>query len=324
MGEAELMRERRLSVRRIIYVFVLILAGIIWGRSTVKAETQLSFLSLPKQLTVYTDEMLEIKATTNKIDPEEDFVFYIWNSSNYDVLDINGDYDDATAVVTGINPGTATIVLEAGGKKATCSVKVINPINIKLSFKTKTIAIGKKTKLKAKISKRGYKATFSSSNSKVASVTNKGVITAKKPGKAKIVVRAGKSKAVCTVTVKKTILKISEQSVNLYKGSVKKLKVKILGKKGKIKWKSSKPGIVQVNSKGVIKAKKTGHAVITAKFNGTKVKCNVYVRTRKAKRLSGNSSSGSSNYSSGISVAAQTISTSGGGNSFSGSGSTTV
>ena len=47
------------------------------------------------------------------------------------------------------------------------------------------------------------KITFTSSNKKVVTVTSKGVIKAKKPGKAKITVKSGKKKVTVTVTVTK-------------------------------------------------------------------------------------------------------------------------
>lgn len=47
------------------------------------------------------------------------------------------------------------------------------------------------------------KVTYKSSNKKVATVSGKGKITAKKAGKAKITVSSGKKKVVITVTVKK-------------------------------------------------------------------------------------------------------------------------
>ena len=47
------------------------------------------------------------------------------------------------------------------------------------------------------------KITYKTSNKAIATVSNKGVITAKKPGKVKITVQAGTKKFVVTVTVKK-------------------------------------------------------------------------------------------------------------------------
>ena len=83
----------------------------------------------------------------------------------------------------------------------------------KISVTGKTSKIGKKLTLKKGKSATlavtvtpitsKEKVTYKSSNKKVAAVTSKGKITAKKPGKAKITVKSGKKKVVITVTVKK-------------------------------------------------------------------------------------------------------------------------
>ena len=46
------------------------------------------------------------------------------------------------------------------------------------------------------------KAVYTSSNKKIATVSSKGVIKAKKKGKATITVKVGKKKVKCKVTVK--------------------------------------------------------------------------------------------------------------------------
>ena len=67
-----------------------------------------------------------------------------------------------------------------------------------------TIKKGKKYTLKAKRSPSNsdQKLTYKSSNKKVATVSSKGVITAKKKGTAVITVTSGKVSVKCKVTVK--------------------------------------------------------------------------------------------------------------------------
>ncbi len=74
-------------------------------------------------------------------------------------------------------------------------------------------------------------------------------------------------------------IKISASKAYLIKGKTKKLSLK--NAKGKVKWTSSKKSIATVNSKGVVKAKKKGVAVITATYKNKKYKCKVIVEAPK-------------------------------------------
>lgn len=78
-------------------------------------------------------------------------------------------------------------------------------------------------------------------------------------------------------------VKLSKEEAVLKKGKTMQLKLK--GATGSIKWKSSKRAIVTVNSKGVIKAKKSGAAKITAVYKGKKYSCKVIVVEATAKEV---------------------------------------
>ena len=106
--------------------------------------------------------------------------------------------------------GTVTITAIAkNNKKAKATTKVtVGKVVKTLKFKEgkkKTVTAGKKFTLHPTYSpkKASTKAvTFKSSNKKVATVTSKGVIRAKKKGTARITVRSGKKKYVVKVRVK--------------------------------------------------------------------------------------------------------------------------
>lgn len=72
---------------------------------------------------------------------------------------------------------------------------------VKLNITKATLSIGGSINLKLLNNKK--KVTWKSSNKKVASVTKKGKVKAKKKGKAKIIARVGKKKYTCKVTVGK-------------------------------------------------------------------------------------------------------------------------
>lgn len=71
-------------------------------------------------------------------------------------------------------------------------------------------------------------------------------------------------------------VKISQTKITMSIGQKKTLKLN--GAKGKITWKSSDKRIAEISSKGVVKAKKSGQATITAKASNGKKTCKVTVR----------------------------------------------
>lgn len=141
---------------------------------------------------------------------------------------------------------------------------------------SKTMAVGDEYPLIA-VTSTGAFPGFKSSNSKVASVNTYGVITAKKPGTAKITVKISKAEAVCRIQVKKTTLKLSKKSCSLENGKKVKLTA-TASTKGEIIWKSSKSSVAKVDEKGVVTACKTGTADITAKVDGSSAVCKITVR----------------------------------------------
>lgn len=72
---------------------------------------------------------------------------------------------------------------------------------VKLNITKATLSVGGSINLKLLNNKK--KVTWKSSNKKVASVTKKGKVKAKKKGKASIVAKVGKKKYICKVTVGK-------------------------------------------------------------------------------------------------------------------------
>lgn len=72
---------------------------------------------------------------------------------------------------------------------------------------------------------------------------------------------------------------INKKSIMLTVGQSYKLSVS--GASGKVKWSSSKSGIASVSGNGMVKAKKKGKAVITAKTGKKKLKCTVNVKPKK-------------------------------------------
>lgn len=74
--------------------------------------------------------------------------------------------------------------------------------------------------------------------------------------------------------------KLNRTKLTMKVGDKKLLKVK--GKKGKVKWSSSKKKVATVSAKGVVMAKSKGKAIITAKAASKKLKCKVTVKAGSA------------------------------------------
>lgn len=117
-----------------------------------------------------------------------------YSSSNKSVAAVSGK-----GKVTAKKKGTAVITVKIGKVSAKFKVKVKNPY---LKVKSKKLKLKKKYTIK--IAGKVGKATFKSSNKKIASVSKKGVVKAKKKGKATITVKTnGNIKLKFKVKVKK-------------------------------------------------------------------------------------------------------------------------
>ena len=124
-----------------------------------------------------------------------------WTTSKKSVVTVkNGK-------ITGKKPGKSVITAKtSNGKLKKCTVTVKKkPNKITLSAKKKSLKKGKTYRIKVKFPKKtySYKLTYSSNKKKIATVSQTGVVKAKKKGKAVITVNTfnGK-KAKITITVK--------------------------------------------------------------------------------------------------------------------------
>ena len=117
------------------------------------------------------------------------------------------------------------------------------------------------------------KYTFTSDNKKVATVTSKGVITAKKAGKTVITAKGQDMIFKLTVTVKNPKLNITRKTIR----KKKSFTLKVTGGSGKIVYKASNRNIT-ISKKGKVTGKKKGKSTITVSVCGIKLKCRVTVR----------------------------------------------
>ena len=205
---------------------------------------------------------------------------------------------DEKGVVTGIASGSAVIICRTvdGGHIATSNVKVIQGVSLELIPSVREIALGKTFKIKTKVLPEGSDTTmkWESSNTKIATVTEKGKVRGIKKGKCTITCTLVKYnvKATCQVTVAslRTTIKLNKTKIRIGKGETYKLKATVWSNNTnnpKVKWKTSNWRIASINQKGKIKAKKLGMATITATTKDkikAKARCKVQV-IRRAKSI---------------------------------------
>lgn len=208
----------------------------------------------------------------------------------------------ASALVVSLSMGAGSTA-DAATKVKVKNVKVtVDTVNgSAASKKSITLTKGKKATIKATVSvtpnKSKYKkVTYKTNKKSVATVSSKGVITAKGTGKAKITVTSkknSKKKAYVNVTVvsgKVTKVAIAETEATLKVGNSQKFtaKVSTKGKKASktLKWTSSDKSVATVDSKGNVKAIKAGTATITATAaDGTKKKDSVKITVEDYKTV---------------------------------------
>lgn len=127
------------------------------------------------------------------------------------------------------------------------------------------------------VTSTGKKASFSSSDSKIASVNTYGKITAKKSGTVTVTAKIKNAEASCKVTIQPTTIKIDRTSATLENGSTLTLSASS-STSTPLKWKSSKSSIAAISETGVITAKKPGETIITVSADGTDATCTITVK----------------------------------------------
>lgn len=231
---------------------------------------------------------IKVKQSTNKVKvtglAAGDSV-KAWTSSNTKIATV-----DRNGKITGKKAGkTVVTVTLASGKTARINVTVQKGAvkTTKITGLSSKVTLNKDKKLTLKPILQPFtsveKVTYTSSNKKVATVSSKGVVAAKKAGTAKITVKAGSRKFVVTVTVPKTAttrITNVKTSLTLKKKKTYTLKPKLNPKNSdeSITYSTNNKKVATVSSKGKITAKAKGTAVITVKSGKVSVKCTVTVK----------------------------------------------
>lgn len=176
---------------------------------------------------------------------------------------------------------------------ATPSPQPVAVKGLALSMGAKMLKKGQTVTLKATVSPANAtdkNVVWTSSNSKVAKVSSKGVVKAVKNGKATITAKAGGKTAKCVVTVSASAsrqavrsVKLSKRTATLKTSRTLRLTATVTpqaAKQKKVVWTSSNPKIATVSASGVVKALGKGTVKITASSyeGGRKAVCAITVK----------------------------------------------
>lgn len=253
---------------------------------TSNAKTKLSFTT-SGTITVPVKHSYRLAVTNG----EAKSVKVLYKSSNPKVIRVS-----KKGKVTAKQKGKATVTayLKKNHKiKTSCTVYAGAKVkNIKLSTTKKTLEPKQTYKINTKVtpSKAAYKKLrFSSSNTKIASVSSKGKITAKRCGECEILVASKDGtnivkKLNVTVKIRAKKLHFKTASHTLTVGDIIYLDPVISPENTtdkRIKYTSSNPDIVQVTSAGKVKAVRAGSVTITGTTrDGSKktAKCTIHVQ----------------------------------------------
>ncbi len=213
-----------------------------------------------------------------------------WISSNTKIATVDSD-----GKVTAVKAGSATITAKAGDKTATCSVtveKLVIPVSsISLNKTSLTLTEGESETLTATVNPDNAtdkKVSWSSSNTKIATVDSDGKVTAVKAGSATITAKAGDKTATCMVTVEKLVIPVSSVSLNktsltLTEGENETLTATVGPDNATDKtvtWSTSDASVATVDQSGRVTAVKAGSASITAKAGDKAATCGITIITQ--------------------------------------------
>lgn len=275
-------------MKRILYLLVFVFALSSCSKEDVNGIKAISISLDSKSVDLYPEETANLVAN---ILPAETTVKTVkWTSLDPAVASVSED-----GVVTAIKIGTTDIIVETeNGKKAICRLnvkqKVIEAESISLSDNEANIYVGKTLKIVATILPENTTVkslVWSSTDDKIVSISEEGIITAHKEGSASITAETNNGKnAVCKIVsviemVEATSISFKLPEVQLFEGKSTKLEVNFLPERTNVrslKWISSDISVASIDDDGLITAKKCGEVSITAETtNGKKAICKLVV-----------------------------------------------
>ena len=287
------MYRERLKKTKKIMAFILCLTMVLASiaQPAIKAQAapraKTITLNIKSNVTMYRGTTKTIKVTS--VSPKKASKKVKFKSSAPAVVKIS-----SKGAMKALKAGKATItVTSASNKKVTKKVKVTVKNLVRNTTEDKVvIPLDKKKSFKMSLAVKATNLTFTSSKKNVATVDKKGVVKAKKAGIAKITVKGkkgvakGAKQTVLVYVAKKSVKSVSlnAQRKVLNPGKTFTLKTKVNPKQAAnvVTFRSSRPSVATVNSKGKVRAKKTGTAriIVTTVDGKKKAVCTIVVENK--------------------------------------------
>ncbi len=242
------------------------------------------------------------KIKLNSAGSEENMISYLtaahdgaysevtWESSNTRVCTVEAEGD--IALVRALRPGKAVVTATCNGIRAKSRVTVyaagvtLNTSSIMLyagSTRAETF------QLKAVGTGLSKKVTYTSADPDIATVDDKGLVTAKSEGTTVVTATCNGVPVSCSVRVVESYIKIlggeagdtndekKEIVINSRGANTYQLNARVVGREETVTWKSTSPNLFTVSKEGLVTGRMGGSAYVTAEANGDEAECTVIV-----------------------------------------------
>lgn len=183
-----------------------------------------------------------------------------WSVSKKSIASIN----KKTGVLTAKKAGSLYVYAKAGGKRYKRYVTIKKP---SFSAKSTTVYVGQSKTLTTKC--LYDKATYSSANKKVATISKKGVVKGVNAGTTKVYMKVNGKKYSTKITVPK--MSMTKTSLSLSAGTTYDLDIKKC--KATAVWSSDNTNVAKVSKGGLITTVAEGTTTITARVNDATLTC---------------------------------------------------
>ena len=247
------------------------------AKCTVYVQASVESVTLdPKEITLGIGKYETIQAS---VKPSSlNGVSLKWVSSNEEIVKIT-EAGKLSVTIQGVAGGNATIsaINQDNVVVGFCSVTILQPVEgMTLSETEVTARIGDKVQLRATVTPdnaTNQNVTWKSSNTKVATVTDNGLVTMKGAGTASIICTSEDNPAVqafCNVTVLKPVTNVTLdiESKEMYVGENFRLTYLVTPQDAstpEVEWMSTNNSVVAVDITGMLSAKAVGQAEIIIK-----------------------------------------------------------